>query len=85
MRTSRKQQKPTTAIGYIRVSTDEQAESPATEAYLQAYAKLEANDPGASQAFAAVVGQYGEDPLATFHLKRLLAGEKGDVTTFEKK
>ncbi len=65
--------------------TDEQAESPATEAYLQAYAKLEANDPGASQVFAAVVGQYGEDPLATFHLKRLLAGEKGAVITFEKK
>ena len=31
----------------------------------------------AAQAFAAVVGSYGEDPLATFHLKRLLAGEKG--------
>ena len=31
---------------------------------------------GASQAFAALVGQYGEDPLATFHLKRLLAGAK---------
>jgi adenylate cyclase len=65
--------------------TDEQAASPATEAYLQAYAKLEANDPGASQAFAAVVGQYGEDSLATFHLKRLLAGEKGAVATFDKK
>jgi class 3 adenylate cyclase len=64
--------------------TDEQAASPAIEAYRQAYAKLEANDPGASQAFAAVVGQYGEDPLATFHLKRLLAGEKGPVTAIDK-
>ncbi len=64
--------------------TDEQVASPAIEAYRQAYAKLEANDPGASQAFAAVVGQYGEDPLATFHLKRLLAGEKGPVTAIDK-
>ena len=39
--------------------------------------KLEAGDPAASQAFAAIVGQDGEDPLATFHLKRLLSGESG--------
>lgn len=53
------------------------AASPQTQAYIEAYAKLEALDPSASQAFAAVVGQFGNDPLATFHLKRLLAGESG--------
>ena len=57
----------------------ETSESPAVAAYREAFAKLEANDPDASRAFAAVVGQYGEDPLATFHLKRLLAGETGDL------
>jgi hypothetical protein len=31
----------------------------------------------AAQAFAAVIGTYGPDPLVTFHLKRLLGGEAG--------
>jgi len=40
-------------------------------------ALLEADDPKARQAFAALVGQYDEDPLTMFHLGRLLAGETG--------
>jgi adenylate cyclase len=63
----------------------ELADTPQTESYRHAFAKLEAGDPGASQAFAALVGQYGEDPLATFHLKRLLAGEKGIGIAFGEK
>ena len=55
----------------------ERANSPATQAYRDAFAKLETSDPGANQAFAAVVGKYGDDPLSTFHLKRTLAGESG--------
>ena len=55
----------------------EAAESPATIAYMSAYELLCKGDSGASQAFAAVVGEYGDDPLATFHLQRLLAGETG--------
>lgn len=51
----------------------------AAEAYGLAFSRLEAGDPGAIQHFAAYVGTYGNDPLATFHLKRLLAGEKGVV------
>jgi adenylate cyclase len=63
----------------------EQSESPATEAYREAFAKLESGDAGASQSFAALVGQYGEDALATFHLKRLLAGETGVEIAFGEK
>ena len=55
----------------------DRAGSEQTAAYREAFAKLEAGDPAASQAFAAVVGQYGDDPHATFHLKRLLSGESG--------
>jgi adenylate cyclase len=62
--------------------TPERADAPAMLAYREAFTKLEAGDPVASQMFAAVVGQYGGDPLATFHLKRLLAGETGDLITF---
>jgi adenylate cyclase len=63
----------------------EQAHAPATKAYRGAFAKLEAGDAEASQAFAAMVGQYGNDPLSTFHLKRLLGGETGDRIAFDEK
>ena len=55
----------------------ERMESSAIKAYQAAFAKLEAGDPSANQAFAAVVGEYVDDPLAIFHLKRTLAGEAG--------
>ena len=52
----------------------EQYESPATKSYLDAFAKLEANDPAAVAAFAAHLGKEPGDQLASFHLKRLLNG-----------
>jgi class 3 adenylate cyclase len=51
--------------------------APATSRYSEAFAKLEAGDQGAMPAFAALVGMHSEDPLAGFHLKRLLNGGKG--------
>jgi adenylate cyclase len=49
---------------------------PQTAAYLAAYEKLANGDaPGARQAFAGLVGRYGDDPLALFHLQRLLGGK----------
>jgi adenylate cyclase len=56
---------------------DEAFSSPATTQYTQAFAKLEAGDAGAMPAFAALVGMHADDPLAGFHLKRLLNGAKG--------
>jgi class 3 adenylate cyclase len=51
--------------------------TPATSQYGEAFAKLEAGDGNAMPAFAALVGSHAEDPLANFHLKRLLNGAKG--------
>ena len=51
--------------------------SPVTAQYVEAFAKLEAGDAGAMPAFAALVGQNADDPLANFHLRRLLNGAKG--------
>ncbi len=51
--------------------------APATTQYLHAFAKLEAGDASAMPAFAALVGLHADDPLAGFHLKRLLNGAKG--------
>jgi adenylate cyclase len=55
----------------------EQYEDARTKSYLEAFAKLEAGDPGAIAAFAAHVGQHADDQLASFHLKRLLNGATG--------
>jgi adenylate cyclase len=55
----------------------EQYENSATKAYLDAFAKLQANDPGAIAAFASHVGREPQDQLASFHLKRLLNGATG--------
>jgi adenylate cyclase len=49
----------------------------ATKSYLEAFGRLEANDPGAIAAFASHVGNQTEDQLASFHLKRLLNGATG--------
>ena len=51
--------------------------TPATSQYGEAFAKLEAGDSNAMPAFAALVGSHAEDPLANFHLKRLLNGARG--------
>jgi adenylate cyclase len=53
---------------------DAQCEDPATQSYLEAFAKLEASDPGAMAASAAHVGRHADDQLASFDLKRLLNG-----------
>jgi adenylate cyclase len=51
--------------------------APVTASYLEAFAKLENRDPGAMAAFAAHVGKYPDDQLASFHLKQLLNGATG--------
>src|SRR6478735_6667176 len=57
--------------------------SAATKSYLEAFAKLQSDDAAAMAAFAAHVGSYPEDQLASFHLKRLLNGEKGTRITLQ--
>jgi adenylate cyclase len=53
------------------------AQSTDAGAYDRAFGKLEANDPTAIAAFAAIVGERPDDPLAQFHLRRLLNGVTG--------
>src|SRR5271154_940820 len=61
----------------------EQYKNPATQTYLDAFAKLEANDPSAIAAFASHVGKEPQDQLASFHLKRLLNGATGAEIAME--
>jgi adenylate cyclase len=55
----------------------EKFNSVATASYMDAFAKLETDDPKAIAAFAAHVGNQPDDQLASFHLKRLLNGQTG--------
>jgi adenylate cyclase len=48
-----------------------------TLAYASAFSKLEAHDPAALAAFAALVGECPADALAQYHLRRLLNGGAG--------
>jgi adenylate cyclase len=50
---------------------------PVAESYQEAFALLDAGEPSALAAFAAHVGNYPTDRLASFHLKRLLSGASG--------
>jgi class 3 adenylate cyclase len=52
-------------------------QAPAMTQYSEAFAKLESGDATAMPAFAALVGLHADDPLAGFHLRRLLNGAKG--------
>jgi adenylate cyclase len=52
-------------------------EGATTTQYVEAFAKLEKDDPLAMPAFAAIVGLNADDALAGYHLKRLLNGSKG--------
>jgi class 3 adenylate cyclase len=56
---------------------------PVTAQYAEAFVKLEAGDAAAMPAFAALVGQYADDALAGFHLRRLLNGAKGVLMQLE--
>jgi len=67
----------TRAIRCFEPLTPEETAAAAVDEYRLAFALLEAGDPKARQAFAALVGQHGEDALAMFHLGRLLAGDLG--------
>lgn len=58
-------------------------EAPETALYSEAFARMEAGDVAAMPAFAALVGMHAEDPLASFHLKRLLNGAKGSRMQLE--
>jgi adenylate cyclase len=58
-------------------------DDPATRAYLQAFAKLEAGDPAAMPAFAALLSLRSEDQLVGFHLRRLLSGATGSRIALE--
>lgn len=52
-----------------------EAGSERLKTYLEAFEKLQEGDPGCLRAFASYVGNYDTDPLANFHLQRLLAGQ----------
>ena len=65
--------------------TAKRSKSSAIKAYHEAFSMLEAGDSAANRAFAAVVGKFGDDPLASYHLQRTLAGESGvNITLTEK-
>jgi adenylate cyclase len=54
-----------------------QFDAPVTAQYMTAFTKFEQNCAAAMPAFAALVGMHSDDPLASYHLRRLLNGATG--------
>ena len=73
----------TEALRAFEPLTGEQYDDPATKSYLEAFAKMEAGNPGAIAAFAAHLGKVADDQLASFHLKRLLNKSTGTRIALE--
>jgi adenylate cyclase len=65
-------------------SADPDTSAPEAD-YAAAYALMEQQDPGAMAAFARLAQDWPDDPLARFHLRRLEAGQCGDVIVFSEK
>lgn len=55
----------------------EEFDAPVTAQYATAFTKLEQDCAAAMPAFAALVGMHSDDPLASYHLRRLLNGGQG--------
>ncbi|MES2029164.1 MAG: adenylate/guanylate cyclase domain-containing protein [Pseudomonadota bacterium] len=61
----------------------DQGTGSATAKYAAAFRLLEAGDFAALPTFAALVGAHADDPLANFHLRRLLNGASGVTIRLE--
>lgn len=61
------------------------AQSNGVADYQRAFEKMEAEDPGALEAFEAFVASHPGDGLASFHLARLRRGEQGAHVVFTEK
>lgn len=71
------------ALRTFEPMTREDFSDPRTADYTRAFQLLERNSPDALQAFATLVGLRPDDPLAGFHLRRLLNGSHGPVITID--
>ena len=69
----------TTALRAYEPMPPDRCDDATLSSYAGAFAKLEAGDPSAMPAFAVLVGLNAGDPLASFHLKRLLNGSKNTI------
>jgi len=60
-------------------------QSPAIEAYLEAYGLMVSADPNAEAAFAKAAADFPTDPLIKFHYQRLKNGESGNTIVMSEK
>lgn len=73
---------PTTVFEPLTESEDQSAR---IAEYRAAYALLEAESPGALEAFQGLKARYPDDPLVSYHVQRLEAGENGSLVVMGRK
>ena len=65
--------------------SETELQSPAIEAYLEAYGLMASADLSAEAAFAKAAADFPTDPLIKFHYQRLRNGETGDIIVLSEK
>jgi adenylate cyclase len=67
----------TEAVATYEPLTEEQLRQPYVVEYLAAYALMEAENPEAIEIMLNLAVKYPDDPLANYHAKRLIRGQRG--------
>lgn len=75
----------TQGVEVFEAMSPEDPRCAALGAYRDAFAKMDANDPSALEAFRAIIAKDPGDGLAAFHLARLERGESGSRVVFSEK
>ncbi|TAN52299.1 MAG: adenylate/guanylate cyclase domain-containing protein [Methylococcaceae bacterium] len=75
----------TQAVTAFEPLSEAQAQAESTQAYLEAYALMEAEAPAATAAFARLAEKHPDDPLAVYHARRLAGGETGSLVVLLRK
>ena len=74
-----------TGVDLYSPVTDEEAAAPLYQRYIEAYALLKDEDPGAADAVRALHRDYPDDALIGFHFQRVESGLKNHLVVMEDK
>ena len=73
------------AVTVFEPLTEDEDKSERIAQYRKAYALMDAESPGAVDAFKMLKTQFPEDPLVNYHVQRLESGEAGSLVVMSRK
>ena len=73
------------AVTVFEPLTEDEERSERVAQYREAYLLMDAESPGAAEAFKMLKAQFPEDPLANYHAQRFESGETGSLVVMSRK